>query len=78
MQKSVSVDSVVQALPPIYIGKWVVKTTNGKSYDISRCSCQREVYRVLRMNGIDAKQVVSVDYVVWSPPKRDWQNKKVW
>ncbi len=64
MQKSVSVNSVLQSLPPVHIGKWVVKTTNGKSYDITRCSCQREVYRVLRMNGIDTKQVVSVDYVV--------------
>ena len=67
MRESVSVDSFIGSLPPIYTHDHIVHMKNGKAYRVYRCGSDRAVYEYMRSQGFDTKEIVRVDLVA---PKR--------
>jgi hypothetical protein len=67
MRESVSVDSFIGSLPPIYTHDHIVHMKNGKTYRVYRCGSDRAVYEYMRSQGFDTKEIVRVDLVA---PKR--------
>jgi len=67
MRESVSVDSFIGSLPPIYTHDHIVRMANGKAYRVTRCGSDAAVYAHMRRHGFDTKEIVRVDLVA---PKR--------
>lgn len=61
MRESVSVDSFIGSLPPIYTHDHIVHMKNGKAYRVYRCGSDRAVYAYMRSQGFDTKEIVRVD-----------------
>jgi hypothetical protein len=61
MRKSVSVNSFIQTLQPIYTHDFIVRMNDGKAYKLSRCSSDRQAYEIMRSHGFDTKEIVRVD-----------------
>lgn len=63
MEKSVSVQSVVRSLRPIYTHDHIVYMNNGKAYRVYRCDSDHAVHQYMRSKGFDTKEIIRIDLV---------------
>lgn len=63
MRKSVSVNSFIGSLPPIYTHDHIVHMRDGKAYRVYRQSSDYGVYEYMRSQGFDPKNIVRIDLV---------------
>lgn len=62
MEKVVSVKDMLSGFSSGFECEWKVMLTNGKTYTAKgTLTCHREVYALLRQNGIQPQQVARVD-----------------
>jgi hypothetical protein len=63
MQKSFSVNSFTNSLPPIFTHDHMVYMNNGKVYRVYRQSSDYGVHEYMRSQGFDPKNIVRIDLV---------------
>lgn len=63
MEKSVSVNSFLGSLPPVYVYDHLVRMQNGKAYRVYGCGSDRAVYQYMRSQGFNTKEIVRIDLV---------------
>lgn len=65
MEKVVSVKDMLSGFSSGFECEWKVMLTNGKTYTAkgTKLTCHREVYALLRQNGIQPKDVARIDAV---------------
>ena len=63
MRESVSVNSFIGSLPPIFTNDHMVYMKNGKVYRVYRQASDYAVHEYMRSQGFDPKNIVRIDLV---------------